>query len=293
VRENLVDIFGQIDQCCKPNNGWTRPSGVQWVIEENWSGNGGVDLGLYGTDDCQMQDGGMSVVPTIIYTQWMNELRPLDIFSKRELCECQNYARSNPDELIAFINTCWQKKSSQVNFNMRQTLKSIISNIGLYNSERTGLISVTPINIKMITWKQDITRIGKETKIKQNILERLTTIINSAGTVANCIPMITEITRICTQDRIPRKTKTQLEIVMMDMKRAALKQKISYLLTTYDRLIKDDIKLKLSEICHTQVSSYTIYIYKLYFKSLQFWIKSLFSRMSMITAKWCNSLIKP
>jgi hypothetical protein len=90
----------------------------------------------------------------------------------------------------------------------------------------------------------------------------LITIINSAGSGMDCFPIIEEIKLICGQDDIQGILRTDLEMLLLDIKQAVLKQKISYILTSYDQIIKDEIKLRLSQmiIAEIRISYYNILI---------------------------------
>ena len=123
-------------------------------------------------------------------------------------------------------------------------MKTIIMHIGHFITRgiqrQTDVEGVVNIPIKIISWRQDIDRIANHDSMQKSILQRLISIINSAGTAADCFPIIHEITRVSSQ--VPHSVRNELQVILIDMKRAALKEKISYLLTMYDKILQQDMK---------------------------------------------------
>ena len=182
----------------------------------------------------------------------MNQIQQLQ-FGQKELCECEKYARTKPDELIALLNTIFYQKS-EVTKGSKQIFARIISNVDRYISKSEHIVSnaVRSIQAKIISWKLEIKRIGQQKKLHEKT-KHLITIINSAGSATDCFPIIEEIKLICGQDDIQGSVRTDLEILLLDIKQAVLKQKISYILTSYDHIIKDEIKLRLSQMIIAEV----------------------------------------
>lgn len=193
---------------------------------------------------------GQSVVPTIISTQWMNNIRSLGLISQKELCECENYARTQPFNLVALLNTIFYQRRSQIPRDLDGAWKGILMNIGRYISSNkkqhqvTAVTEVINIPMKIISWRQDILRITNHPTVQRSIFQQLINIINSAGTAADCFPIIREITTVVHQ--VPQAVRTDIFTLLTDIKRAALKKKISYLLAMHDNIIQQDIKVKLS-----------------------------------------------
>ena len=82
----------------------------------------------------------------------MNQIQQLQ-FGQKELCECEKYARTKPDELIALLNTIFYQKS-QVSEGSKQVFKRIISNVDRYITKSEHIVSdaVRSIQAKIISW---------------------------------------------------------------------------------------------------------------------------------------------
>jgi len=201
---------------------------------------------------CGLDTGGVTEVPTITYTQWMNQIQQLQ-FGKKELCQCEKYARTKPEELIAFLNTIFIQKSRRTE-GLKQIFARIVSNVDRYISKSDHIVSdaVRSIQAKIISWKLEIKRISQKRQLQEKT-RHLITIISSAGSAMDCFPIIEEIKLICGQDDIQDNVRTDLEILLLDIKQEVLKQKISYLLTSYDQMIEDEIKLRLSEMIIAEI----------------------------------------
>ena len=97
----------------------------------------------------------------------MNEIQQLQ-FGQKELCECEKYARTKPDELIALLNTIFYQKS-EVTKGSKQIFARIISNVDRYITKSEHIVSnaVRSIQAKIISWKLEIKRIGQQRKLQE------------------------------------------------------------------------------------------------------------------------------
>ena len=196
-----------------------------------------------------------SVVPTIIYTQWMNQIRTLKLLNQKDLCESLNYAITKPKSLIDFLNKIYHKRRSQVTVPVQHEYNNILQQIGQYIDtgyrRQTTTTTIINIPVKIIEWREHVEGLMSHPTVQKTIFQPMLNIINGAGTSEDFIPIIRESKLLMGQ--VSEAVRTDLYKLQLDIKLTKLKSVLSYLLMTYDNMIQQNIKRQLSQLVYLQV----------------------------------------
>jgi len=220
------------------------------------NGRGSILGGGHVVDWSTCQTTTQSVVPTIIYTNWMNQIRTLKLLNQKDMCESLNYAITQPNQLIDFLNKIYHQRSSQVTVTIQHEYNTILQQIGQYINvgyrKEPSTITTTIINVpmKIIQWREYVQGLMNHPTVQKTIFQQMLNIINSAGTSEDFIPIIRESTMLMSQ--VSEAVRTDLYKLQLDIKITTLKSDLSYLLMTYDRMIHQNIKIQLSQLVYMQ-----------------------------------------
>lgn len=197
------------------------------------------------------------LVPTIILTDWMTLIQTLPFINKMKICSIERKARETPGEIILLIqkyfDTWCNSHANCIDSVERTTLQTIITKITEFITRQIRAKPQVPsrplvtVNTKIYSWLNEMRRIANLSKIKL-VLQQAINIISGAGSYMDVLPIIIEIQRVLEIQRLKKNLKEKLQILLLDMKYTILKDKVEFLLTTYDQQIKEDIKVKLSEL---------------------------------------------
>ena len=176
------------------------------------------------------------------------------------MCESLNYAITQPNQLIDFLNKIYHQRSSQVTVTIQHEYNTILQQIGQYinvgyrKESPTITTSIINVPMKIIQWREYVQGLMNHPTVQKTIFQQMLNIINSAGTSEDFIPIIRESTMLMSQ--VSEAVRTDLYKLQLDIKITTLKSVLSYLLMTYDNMIHQNIKIQLSQLVYMQVSKY-------------------------------------
>ena len=235
TRQTLEMIFQQLDRCCRPAGGWTKSY---------------KHPGLLQTSECFVYGANKPAVPTIVYSQWIKQLRDLGLLSNKEICEAEDFARSKPDKLIEMMNMVSNERGQIISSIKRDKLQHIITDVSRYTSlgNPKNLPSNYFVNIpmKITTWRKKIEEMSQIESVQKSLLRNLEVIMTSAKTASDSYTMIQEMRALLPQ--LVPEAKDNMGKLLIDVKRSVLKQKLAQLLTNYDSDIDVKTKQKLANI---------------------------------------------
>merc|ERR1712142_418989 len=195
-----------------------------------------------------------SPIPTITITNWMSLIQSFSFINKAMLCKAERAARNTPGKLIRIVQTFfhnWCDRNPNCEDTVeKKTLKTIIFKINQFIMTQKKVTPTTPfisITAKINTWMNEIRRIAQLSNMK-HIFQKAIAIVSGAGSSLDILPILTEIQRIFEIQKLEIRIKEKLQILLLDMKYNIMREKISYLLTTYDRVISNEVKVKLSQL---------------------------------------------
>jgi len=194
-----------------------------------------------------------TVVPIITLTEWMHAIESLEFVTKVILCQSERYARTNPQKLIDYITTQLYTWCSRVrdcdNRPERFIVKTLVSRISSYlamsiheegvNHFKNDFIS------KLHTWKLEAKRLSKLHHFK---IDPLTKIFRGTSSAVDVFPLLREFSRVTYMPKLPRPAKIDMEKVLVDMQLTTLRERIAYILNTYDKQIDFNVKVKLAQL---------------------------------------------
>ena len=108
----LATIFRNLDQCCRPPQGWI----TEWTDDD-----------IYITG--RQCNNGWGAISQDTYTKWINQIRNLNLLSLYQIKRISDCRQTTPDDLIEFINLILRTKRPQITRPVQQTFLYIIRNI--------------------------------------------------------------------------------------------------------------------------------------------------------------------
>ena len=199
-----------------------------------------------------------SVVPIVKCTEWMHAVENLEFITKEILCQMEKYARTNPDRLIEYTSTqlyTWCSKVSDCDQKPeRFIVNSLIQSISSYvattiHEQRISDLTAHFIS-KFHTWKLEASRIAKLHQLKIDSLQKM---FQGPTSAINVFPILQELTRVKSMPLIPGKAKAEFDRVVLDMRLTAIKERIGYILNTFDKLMDFRVKVLLSQLIVPEV----------------------------------------
>jgi len=194
-----------------------------------------------------------SVVPIVKCTEWMHAVENLEFITKEILCQMEKYARTNPDRLIEYTSTqlyTWCSKVSDCDqkperFIVNTLIQSISSYVATTIHEQRISDLTAHFISKFHTWKLEASRIAKLHQLKIDSLQKM---FQGPTSAINVFPILQELTRVKSMPLIPGKAKEEFQRVVLDMRLTAIKERIGYILNTFDKLMDFRVKVLLSQL---------------------------------------------